>query len=232
MMDNVFMEDKIWFSPLNVVYHYNKITNECGNSIDKTKHKKMIEAYRAAIMLVGIIAACKKEYWMQLVLDSRGSPDIRTGSYKNELEGNDFEQQDVEVVEWTEKAKHDSIFDFLSETKLSNKKAYDYLTTILCYVNRSTYINYKDLHNKLIKEFDKSNNPQVMILGRIDPKAENYKLVKVFPILDIYPKFDLLDELKNKKYRGVLTLKKSVPGKIVASTYNKDDKHLPFERLL
>ncbi len=228
--NNVFMEDKIWYSPLNFVYYYNEVLRGRGDFIDRAKQKKIIEAYRVAVMLVGIIAATKKEHWMQLVSDSCGSPDIRTVCYKNESERNDLERQDVEVVEWPKNNKHDSIFDFLTETKLSNKKAYDSLTTILCYVNRNTFISYINLYNELIKNFDKNNNPQVVILGKANQNIDVYRLVKVFPVLDIYPKFNLLNELKNKKYRGVLKMKKSVQGNIVW-TKDKNEKHYPFENL-
>jgi hypothetical protein len=67
--------------------------------------RKADEMYSVAIMLVGIMKAQGREYWLQAVDDTAGSPDVRTGTYK-QIKGvkmPKFATEDVEVVDFDEK---------------------------------------------------------------------------------------------------------------------------------
>ena len=69
-----------------------------------------------------------------------------------------------------------------------------------------------------------------MILGRTSTDEEKpiYKIAQIHPTVDLVLEFNLLDELLNKKYIGVLDLKR-------ATTFifenRKEEKHFPFEKI-
>lgn len=222
-----YMEDPVWFSPLNVIFHFTQYKNDSAPK-DQRQYKKTEEAFFVATMLVGIMAIQKKEYWMQIVSDKNGSPDIRTGNYKapRGTPMNPWTTQEVEVVTFDEHSDEKSIPEFLRRTKLSKGKAYDPLTTILCYIRKGFHIPpLKTLVADL--RADKCQSP-IMLLGKTSPDKETYKIAQINPQLDLVNEFDLLAELKGKKYTGVLNLKR---GSTPIFHSHPDDKHFPFEKM-
>ncbi len=132
----ISMEDPIWYPPLNVIHHANLLSKSLSLKEQKSKRfRKVIEAYTVAQMLAGITTKENKDYWMQIVDDKSGSPDIRTirvidsSNEKFDL----LEQIDVEVVEY-ESHSQISIPEFIVEKKLSKYKSYDENTIILCHI--------------------------------------------------------------------------------------------------
>lgn len=223
----VYMEDPIWFSPLNVIFHFTQYKNDSAPK-DQRQFKKAEEAFFVATMLVGIIAVQKKEYWMQIVSDKNGSPDIRTGNYKapRGTPMNHWTTQEVEVVTFDEHSDEKSIPEFLRRTKLSKRKAYDPLTTILCYIRKDFHI--PPLQTLVVDlQTDKCQSP-IILLGKTSPNQETYKIAQINPRLDLVNEFDLLAELKGKKYTGVLNLKR---GSTPIFHSHPDDKHYPFEKI-
>ncbi len=224
----VFLNDPIWYSPLNVISHFKRI--EKGLSIlERTskKFRKAQEAFEVAVMLVGMRSILDRELWLQLVGDELESPDIRTGTFTlpTKTKAEDFSIQDVEVVEYNNHSQ-ETLIGFLKRTKLSNKKSYDSLTTILCYISRNMHLPpLRDLHNDLRKE---GINCPVMIVGRTSPEKETYKIAQINPSVDLVAEFDLIKELKDKKCKGVLSL---VRGTTPKFDYRIDEKHFPFEKI-
>jgi len=228
----IFLEDKIWFSPLNVIHHFRELENKLSEKEKSSKgFRKADEMYSVAIMLVGIMKVQEREYWLQAVDDKASSPDVRTGTYR-QLEGvkmPEFAIEDVEVVDFDENSPEKSLSDFLKRTKLSNtKKAYDSLTTILCRVKSSIHLpSFVQLNREL--ESTTFSGP-VMILGRtsVDEVKPVYKIAQIHPTVDLVSEFNLLDELLNKKYTGVLSLKRAT---IFSTEYKAEEKHFPFEKI-
>lgn len=228
----IFLEDKIWFSPLNVIHHFRELENKLSEKEKSSKgFRKAGEIYSVAIMLVGIMKAQKGEYWLQAVDDKASSPDVRTGTYK-QIEGAkipEFAIEDIEVVDFDENSDEKSLSNFLKRTKISNdKKAYDPLTTILCRIKSSIYLPSFDKLNQELKS-SKFSGP-VMILGRtsIGEEKPKYKIAQIHPTIDLVTEFDLLDELFNKKYTGVLSLKRATT---FSTEYKAEEKHYPFEKI-
>lgn len=226
---NLSMINKIWFSPLNVIYHFKRLESEGKITPDKKFYKKTCEAFVTAISLIGIIKMIGREYWMQIVDDSERSPDVRTGCYDRKTKDNDFSWQDVEVVTYDSNSS-EGLVDFLLRTKLSSDKAYDELTTILCHINKVAQIPpIQELNQQLLAKNPKIKSP-VIILGKVDPEKEIYRMAQIYPTIDLDLTFDPIAECKAKKYNGVLVLNRSAKGTI-ESTHNPDEKHYPFENL-
>lgn len=223
------MHSNIWFSPLNVIHYYNPLQARLPPEERKSRaFKKATEAYHVAVMLVGMIDYQGIEYWMQLVEDKEGSPDIRTARYarKNDWE-NWFEMQEVEVVEY-EKHATTSLPEFLLEKKLAETKGYDELTTILCRVNRTMkLLSYRQIHGAL--ENSPISSP-VIILSKIHPHQEHYQMCQVHPFLDLLHDFDVPQLLKTRQYRGVLRVRRSGK-KELRFVRNPREKHFPLETL-
>lgn len=188
----------------------------------------MEEAFHVAIMLVGIMSLHKKKYWLQIVSDTEGRPDIKTGCYKEpwDLHNDTWVTHFVEVVTFEGHSSEKNLLDFLKRTKLTKTTPYDPQTIILCRID-------KDFHipplQQLEADFKKENfqNP-VIILGKISPDKELYKIAQINPQLDLVKEFDLEKELKKDPHTRVLNLKR---GPKTESKYEPDVKHYPFEKL-
>lgn len=224
----ISLDNPVWFSPLNVISHFKRIEADSSDDQKKSKDfRKAKEAYAVAIMLVGIRKILDREFWLQAVDDKAQSPDVRTGTFvpPRRTKSDDFSIQDVEVVEYGNNSNN-SLADFLKETKLSKGKSYDALTTILCNITRDTRIPpLKDIQLELAALKVKC---PVMILGRTSPEQETYKVAQINPTVDMVTEFDLIHELKNKKYKGVLSLRR---GTTPQTDYRPEEKHFPFEKL-
>lgn len=224
---NLSLTNKIWFSPVNVIYHFKKLESE-GKIAPGNKHyRKCCEAFIAAISLVGVIKMLGREFWMQIVDDSEGSPDVRTGCYEKKIRDNDFAIVDVEVVTYDINSS-ENLVDFLLRTKLSDTKGYDNLTTILCHINKITNVpDVQELNRKLLAKDPKIKSP-VVIIGKSDPVKEIYRMVQIYPTVDIDTTFDVIAECKARTYNGVLVLSKGA-NRIPEFKSNQDEKHYPFE---
>lgn len=228
-MNQLSLNNKIWFSPLNVIHHFKKLEAEGKIAPDKKFYRKTCEAFVTAISLIGIIKMLDREFWMQIVDDKEGSPDIRTGCYDKKIRDNDFSIQDVEVVTYDGNSP-ESLVDFLLRTKLSNDKAYDEMTTVLCHIHKVTQIpSMQELNRQLLTKNPKIKSP-VVILGKADPEKEIYRMAQIYPTVDLDTTFDLMVECKARKYNGVLVLNRSAKGAI-ETKYNPDEKYYPFENL-
>jgi len=224
----IFLNDSVWYSPLNVISHFKRIEKGLSTSeLASKKFRKAREAFEVAIMLVGMRSILRREFWLQLVGDEFESPDIRTGTFTSptRTRADDFSIQDVEVVEYNDYSQ-ETLIDFLKRTKLSNKKSYDSLTTILCYISRNMHLPpFRDLHDDLLKE---GISCPIMVVGKTSPENETYKSAQINPRVDLMAEFDLIKELKDKKYKGVLSL---VRGTAPKFDYRPDVKHFPFEKI-
>lgn len=224
----IFLHDPIWYSPLNVIFHFKRIEKELSEIEHKSKKfRKAREAFAVAVMVVGIRSILKKEFWLQLVGDESESPDVRTGTFvlSARTKSNNFSIQDVEVVEYNDYSR-ETLIDFLKRTKFSNKKSYDPLTTILCYVRRNMYLPpLQDLYNNLHEEGIRC---RVMIVGKTSSEYETYKIAQIYPSVGLIAEFDFVKELKSKKYKKVLLLER---GMVPKFDYRSDEKHFPFEKI-
>lgn len=220
------MKDPIWFSPLNVIYHYHEIIKSGALKGGDRRIKKLDEAYAVAVMLTGMILLQKREFWMQVVPDAEERPDIRTGCYRlpRGTSGNSFITQDIEVVTFEEHST-DSFENFLKRTKLLASKNYDEFTTILCYINKDYCLSsLENLNQQLLNT---TQNP-VMFVGRNDPNKPLYKSAQILPNVDYIQVLDPYEELQNLKLTGVLKLKRGFKAKLSGRT---GEENFPFENI-
>lgn len=225
----IITTDNVWFSPINVLYHFARLESLPPSSKRSSRSfKKAKEAYRVAIMLMGIIKFQQRQYWLQIVKDEEGSPDIRTGTFLI-VSGKpkEFTIQEVELVDFEHHSK-ENIVDFLKRTKLSPKRPYPSYITFLCYVSKATLLPpYRQIYDELKSVVAK--NP-IIILGKIHPRKHIYRICQVHPEIDLLEDFDVMREAYNKKYRGVLRLKSGSDDKLNL-IYLPNEKHYPFEAL-
>lgn len=228
-----FMWDPIWFSPFNVLVHAEKIRKAATDEVKKTKeYRKVLEAEAAARMLVGISAASKKDYWMQIVDDRFGSPDIRTVCYSDDEHPSfDFlEVQYVEVVEYEDHSTEDLI-PFIDKRKFSKRKAYDQNTHILCHLGGETKV-YLPNEIELAKQVANSGiNCPVLFIGSPDGlPSSTYRLLQLWPAVNVVVQFDIKEEYEKKKpiKYGVMHFER---GKRKPWAKNVDEHHYPFENI-
>lgn len=224
----MILKDPIWFAPLNVIHHFSELRNNSPIEKQKSKNfKKAEEMNSVAIMLVGLQVLQKRKYWLQMVDDSEGSPDVRTGTFvlPNKTSADDFSYQDVEVVTYGNHSP-ESFLDFLKGTKLSQKKSYDSKTMILCVVQRNVLIPPFEKCRLAIEEM--SVNCPVMVVGQTSTDEDKYKIVQIYPNVELETEFILGKTLRENSHTGVLNLQWGTKPKL---EYRPEEKHLPFEKL-
>jgi hypothetical protein len=142
--------DRKWFNPVNVIYEFKRLESLGILKPSVIGYKKIQEAYISAISLIGMVEALKIDFWLQIVDDSEGSPDIKTICFSPKGASNEFTIQDVEIVIFGNHSS-DNIVQFLLDTKLSKRKGYDDLTNILCFVDKIAYLpSVQEIRSQLI----------------------------------------------------------------------------------
>ena len=218
------------FSPLNVIAHFRQLPPSLLKDKHRSKaYRKAQEASFVAEALAGRRAADGKDYWLRIIDDGVGTPDIKTYSWKESGENPDgMWEHFVEVTEYEEHSD-DSLVAFLARTKL-NKYRDDPELVILCRV--STYVHipsHAELKQALVDL--KAVNP-VLICGRLsqnDTPDATYRLIQIDPdphVVAQHIDFVLGTELLKMTITGVLILDNAKsPGNF------PDEKHYPFEEL-
>lgn len=219
------MQDKRWYSVLNVIAHYYA---DFDPVLGIKPSKKADEMWAVAVMLVGIQEVEKRQYWMQPVSDTEGSPDVRTITRieRDDDRARDYVSQDVEVVTYTAASSEENLSDFLLRTKLSPDDAYDELTTILVWARGAVHSPPMSEWRTALKDV-KQKTP-VVLVGRAHPHEPIYCLVQVHPAIKQILQFNLADTLKAQRYTGVLNLNRGGKNR---SKRREGEDHCPFESL-
>ena len=229
-----FLEDPIWFSPLNVIHHANELSKVIPDEQKKSKEfRKVVEANATAIMLTGLIAQTGKEYWMQIVDDKEKSPDIRTICYaeKHSEKFDNMEYQDVEVVEY-ETHSHEPLPEFLARTKFGKRDAYDAETHILCHLGKGAILRLPEDKEELKRQMAaiKPTCP-VAFVAPSNPDTTKYKLIQLHPDVRLMTEFNLEEELHkigSKGYKGVMHF---IRGSRKPTEARPEEKYYPFEKI-
>jgi len=228
-----FLEDPIWYSPLNVIHHAIELDKTIPDDQKKSKdYRKIMEAHATALMLTGLMAQTGKEYWMQIVGDEHGTPDVKTICYADQHSEkfDNMEYQDVEVVEY-ETHSQMPLPDFLAQTKFAKGKAYDAETHILCYLGKGATLNLankKELEQQMI-----AINPTcpVALIVESDQKNRRYKLIQLHPEVRLIKEFGLKEELDKIGVAGYKGVMHFIRGSRKPTEARPDEKHYPFEKL-
>ena len=218
------MKDPRWYSALNVVAHFH------SDFTSTNPPKKAEELWSVAIMITGMQEVESSRYWLQPVSDNEGSPDVRTITRHerpaDDDRARDYTYQDVEVVTYTAASYGVSLPDFLLQTKLSPKKAYDALTAILIWVKDAARCPPNTEWIAALKDI-KLPIP-VMLLGRSKATDPVYSLVQIHPAPRPLIEFNLPETLLKKGYTGVLNLRRGTKN---ITESRKGEEHCPFESL-
>ena len=216
------MVDKIWYPALNVAEHFRA---DFQNGLVP---KKVGEMMAVAIAMAGIQERQQRQYWIQGVLDSEGSPDVRTiySEERNDDKAPWCYQQDVEVVSYTKHSANMTLAEFVARTKLGPHDAYDDLTTILVDVQAGAPLPSAQDWAAVLASTGKRN--LVLVLGKIDAQKPYYRLAVVHPIVEGAIDYDALFLLRKQGYTGVMKWSRGIKA---SHAKNINEKHCPFEKL-
>jgi hypothetical protein len=213
------MVDKTWYPPINVAAHFET------DIANVRPPKKAQEMMAVAIAMAGMQELHQRQYWIQGVLDSEQSPDVRT-MYCDPPEGDNAPQcyqQDVEVVTYTSHSSGTPLDLFVADTKLSKESAYDELTTILVNIETGVHIPSPAEWSSLLTSTGKRN--PVLVLGRIS-KNNIHRLAFVHPVFEGGIDYHAPTLLKKHGSPKVVTWSFGTKAKEVVGN---DEKHCPFE---
>lgn len=218
------MRDKRWYSALNVVAHF----YSDFEAVSMRPPKKAEEMWAVAVMLAAIQEVEGKQYWMQPVADSEGSPDVRTITRieRDDDKARNYVYQDVEVVSYTAASSGESLPDFLLRTKLSPGKAYDDLTTILIWAKGAVYSPPAAQWAATLNSV-KQRVP-VALVGHAHAAEPIYSLAQVHPTPHQVLQFNLPETLKKQGYTGVINLARGTKN---VTARREGEEHCPFESL-
>jgi hypothetical protein len=225
-----FMEDKYWYNPVNVIYEFEALLQKGVFNKDTKKAKKAKEMYIGAIFTIGLVSKWRKDFWIQMVDDKEESPDVKTICRHPERQG-EMSLQDMEIVtmgKWGD----GSITDFLLKTKLSSNKAYDDFTNVVCFIDRELNdISAEEININLLKHHPDKKYP-VFLLVQTHPTEAIYKLVQIYPVVDMNIDFDLYKECQKITYPAVFIYSKVPMGKKRELSLPDTEKPInPFEKL-
>lgn len=201
----MFPTNKTWFNPVNIISEFKRLEKEGKLTPAAKDYKKIKEAYISAVSLVGLHALLKINFWLQIVDDKEGSPDVKTINFDPKGSSNDFNIEDVEIVTFG-KYSSDDIVEFLIRTKLSDKKGYDNLTTVLCFVDKFVVLPTVTELNKILLDKNLNKDFPVLLLGKVYQDKEIYRLVQIYPLTTLDTTFDLFEESRKITYAGRLQL--------------------------
>jgi hypothetical protein len=218
----VIMTDKYWYPALNVAIHFE------ADFKKNPPPKKAEEMLAVAVAMAGMQEMHNKEYWVQLVPDEEGSPDVRTMCCDRVKDGKApwCYQQDVEVVTYTQFSKNENLADFVARTKLASNAAYDELTTILVHVKESSRLPTAQEWSQVLSKTRKKN--PVLVLGRTHPVALDYRLAVVHPVVEGAFDYNAPQLLRK---RGYIKVAKWSLGTKATEVIDNDEKHCPFEQI-
>ena len=219
-------ERNIYFSPAKVLRDYFALSTEEKAQYEPENRKVIEEAFQSATWISGIMKLHQREYWMQLVDPQERTPDIRTIVLeKREGKSDWMYEQDLEVTEYEDHSE-ESIAEFLIRTKLSPKKAYSPLASILCFMNKTMPTPDWELVNKQLREMKSSLD--VYIVAQVSADEPIFRLIRVNPVLDMDITFNAVDAAKEwsnvhtrKFRRGTKEEEKVLP----------DERHYPFWKI-
>lgn len=173
----------VWFSPHKLIRDYLYLSEEERKAYSADEQKIMKEAFHGSIMLLGVMKAQRREYWIQLVDPSEQTPDLRTMRLRSRPNQSDWmDVQDLEVVEYEDHST-ETIDEFLKRTKLSPRKRYPAGTSILCFLNKTMSMPNWSVVHKSLK--DLKNSIDTYIVGSINETKLDYFLAKINPLLEI-----------------------------------------------
>lgn len=182
-----------WFSPTRVLIHYLQLKSKVGMDTIETqgKYQKVREMKAVSLLLLGIMKNQGVEFWLQPVLEE-SAPDVRTFCLGLDKQGV-IEQwvQAVEVIEYGEHSEGD-IANFIWQKKFARRKAYPPYFVILCEIRKNIFLPpLKTLNRQLLKL---NPSTDVLIIGRLDPVKEIYRIAQIYPKIDLIEEFDAATE--------------------------------------
>lgn len=201
----MFYDSHLWYSPGYLI--------ECGEQADKLATannlktsdgavKVINETRTAALFALGLTLRDKRVRYVQPVDPKEGAPDARiVHQTESPIKKYDWGAYvDVEIVRYEDHSEA-SIADFLKETKLTAKKAYQDGTIILCGIDKTIEDGqlWKDVAAALAPI---KNKLDTFLLGRTHPTQWKIAMARIHPSYDSLTMFDVKSAVE-KYYAGV-----------------------------
>lgn len=176
-----------WYAPAFILFAAKKWIKVNDPNINQ----KIAEVIPTAITCMALRENSKNDYWLQIVPDSEGTPDIRILSNENIDKKPYWGIMDVEVCELTKHSESD-VAEFILDKKLCNqKKAYSKETVFIFYINQKTQLVWSEVYEKL-KACNKQNN--VYCVAQVRADIMRWHIVQVHPEINMF--FDYSVQLR------------------------------------
>lgn len=179
-IDYNFQQDP-WFSPKLIIVLFNKLWKTYGDNITKmSQFKRAVEMYYAAVTLLGAYELDEtNKFWLQSN-NQTTSPDV-FATQLSEVPGKKVTilVSQMELTEFEDNFPTNDLIDFLKNTKLSPRKAYDNNTLIVVTINRIVSLDIEAIYQDLQKL---RPNSTIYFIGKtIDNDDENFVIFSLYP---------------------------------------------------
>lgn len=200
-------DDHLWYSPGYLIDCGERAFNDAnknGKKLSGDTLKAIEETRTGALFALGLTVRLKAVHFIQPVDPREGAPDVRiTHQIKSPLKNYDWgEYYDVEIVRYEQHTgTKTTVADFIKQTKLNPKKAYQDGTIVLCGIDMTaaSLQKWEDVAKGLASI---KNNLSTFVLGRTHPTEWKIAMARVHPAYDSVTGFDVLSVVKSY-YTGV-----------------------------
>lgn len=176
------VQQESWFSPTEIIDRFEQLRKPYGKTLEQDPlFKKAREMFGAAISLLGAYELSEQNTYYMQINKQTDSPDVMAAKLQQLQDGSNQSQLlQLEVVDYEDHYPSDDIVEFLQNTKLSGKKAYNEFMNIICFVNRVVPLRHQEIHDRIQKIAPKCT---LYILGRpIDSPMGTYSMFSPYPL--------------------------------------------------
>lgn len=187
---NYDVQKDSWYSPIEVINHFEKLRSVYKSAVYDNVFKKAHEMFVGAVSLLGAYELSPENKYFMQINRQAGSPDVMAAKQiENGGKGILLELNQMEITEFEDHFKSDDIVEFLKSTKILPKRDYGEDFLIICAVNKNVPIDYRKIHEMLLKLQPKST---IYIIGRpVGVEFGNFSIFCPFPILTKPIKFNI-----------------------------------------
>lgn len=202
-----------WLSPQLVISAMGKLARLYESDVGSKREFKLArEMFDGAVALLGAYNLHPdNKYYMQPNLQS-DSPDV-VAVKQTEIVNSPIllEITKLEIVRMNDYSPTNDVVEFLKNTKLSPKKAYDNKTLIVCVLDKKIQVNRR----KIAKELEKVKpKPTIYILGKFRGNNDKWVIFSPYPNPTKAVFYSLSETMKKYKLPSPMKLCRGIAKKI------------------
>ncbi len=227
-MRDVDVDKKNFYSPARVDYAFTRLPQIYRDNIEDGLFRRAEEMYQTAIYLTGCYLLDRSNIYFMRSYEGETPDVLAVKKGEQNLEKNLWLKTNIEVVTLRNFDPRTDIMTFLTETKLSKKKAYSKDDTILLNLMKVMTVNL----TKLVEEIQAYKPAfNIFALGKFkEQELGDFFVMRLYPEPKVPLQFNFRQTLKILPTEGKLNLQYGLSTDMV-KTHESSDRDDIFEVL-